>query len=265
MRAGERVSRPTTHASRLEVADFRSKLRNNTGASAERTPSMRSPAHGIRRRPDPSRIIRRALLPARAQCPCFATQPTRSTKQARRVAASTPAPKEKPPDLGHEPPLSCPRRAGRTRNPCGSMPARRSAATLSRLDRQPLAMRVALRPRPRCARHAPKPDIDDEAGANRLNQGAPAGWLSIVCLGDYRRPGAIVVARRSIRRALNRQIRDSALNPATRHENFFARPSDERAMGATDDAAATAPRNPARPTPAFKTAIDAVTCSGPMS
>ena len=40
--------------------------------------------------------------------------------------------------------------------------------------------------------------------------------------------------------------------------------SDERGIGDRDDAA-TAARNPARPTRAFKTAIDAVTCSGPMS
>ena len=137
--------------------------------------------------------------------------------------------------------------------------------TTSSQRARPSAIRVASRPHRQPEPRVSTPGIGDEARSCGLNQGAPAGWLSIVCLGDYRRPGAIVVARRSIRRALNRQIRDSALNPATRLESFFAWPSDERGSGDSADAAATAVRNPARPARAFKTAIDAVTCSGPMS
>ncbi|MET0232555.1 MAG: hypothetical protein ABW186_16610, partial [Rhodanobacteraceae bacterium] len=93
----------------------------------------------------------------------------------------------------------------------------------------------------------------------------PAEWLSIVCLGDYRRPGAIVVARRSIRRALNKQIRDSAANPATHAATFFLRAIHERDIGAIEAPSPTAIRNPASLPRAFNTDIDAVTRSGPMS
>jgi len=159
MRAGERVSRPTTHASRVEVADFRSKLRNNTGASAERTPSMRSPAHGIRRRPDPSRIIRRALLPVRARSPWFATQrPTGSTKQTGRVAASAPE--------------------SRKKNRPTSDTSLRSRALGGRVARETRAVRCRLAEAPRRCR--------DSIGSR---------WLSAWPCGRVRDPGATLRRR----------------------------------------------------------------------
>ena len=97
------------------------------------------------------------------------------------------------------------------------------AATASQRNGKPLATRAAPRPRRQSVPpRASSPRIGDDANRGGLNQGAPAGRLSIVCLGDYRQPGASVVARRSIRRALNRQIRESIWNPATRSAKRFS-------------------------------------------
>jgi hypothetical protein len=196
------------------MADFPAELRNKIRASAERTPIC-----VLQRKKSADDPIRRGSFGGRSLLRAgFRRLAGRSTTRRSTPFAE---PKEKPPDLGHEPPHSCPRWAGRTRNPCGSLPAAALDDIVATRSR-PSASRAASRPRRQPEPRASTPDVGDEAHSCGLNQGAPAGWLSIVCLGDYRRPGAIVVARRSIRRALNRQIRGLASNPATHIEKFFA-------------------------------------------
>ena len=56
--------------------------------------------------------------------------------------------------------------------------------TTSSQRARPSAIRVASRPRRQPEPRVSTPGIGDEARSCGLNQGAPAGWLSIVCLGD---------------------------------------------------------------------------------
>jgi len=84
-------------------------------------------------------------------------------------------------------------------------------------------------------------------------------------LGGYRQPGAIVVARRSIRRALNRQIRGLVSNPATHIERFFLDAHRGTRNRHRRSGLAAKDPNPALAARAFNNHIAAVTCSGPMS
>jgi hypothetical protein len=149
---------------------------------------------------------------------------------------------------------------GARENPCGSLRLADASRRGSPRTRRPLATRAASSQRwlPGSAVTTPHGDADRNPSCRY--QGAPAERRSIVCLGDNRLPGAIVVARRSIRRALNRQIRDSVSNPAIDFESFFnAHPRTRLRcrLCNVDEPRAPCPRVPSRKT--------AVTHSGPMT